>query len=233
MMIISLWSRLLDIIAPRLCCACGCRLGTTEDAICSVCYMHLPRPVTEQSLTHNIMAQMFWGQVDIERACTLFYYTANSDTSRILYELKYHNRPDIGIAMGRLMAKELQQTSLFAGIDLLVPLPLAKSRERERGYNQSEMLVKGISEVTGIPYTTGAVERTVFRGSQTKLNKWERRENVEGIFHLKSPELLQDKHVLLVDDVITTGATMRECAKEMEQARGIRISCLTLAQTAP
>lgn len=172
---------------------------------------------------------MFWGLIPVERAAALFYYAAHSETSNILLALKYYGKHDVGIDMGKLMADELMPSGFFEGIDLLVPLPLERKRQRARGYNQSEMLAKGISITTGIPYSNKAVKRTTFNKSQTKLNKWERMENVSNCFLLSKPELLKGKHILLIDDVLTTGSTLLSCAEVLTQAEDIKISILTLA----
>ena len=113
------------------------------------------------------MAKLFWGQIPIERAAAFFYYESHSNTANIIYKLKYKSHPEIGPVMGRKVAVEFQRDHFFDGIDGIVPIPLAKKRFRQRGYNQSEEIAKGINEITGIPIYTGMVKRTVFKGSQT------------------------------------------------------------------
>ena len=225
---ISFWSSLLDLISPRQCVVCSCRLSVSEEVICSKCNLHLPRTGFQQDPYENIMAKMFWGQIPIERATALIYYEPHAETANILYELKYKNHPEIGEVMGRLMARELQMSHFFEGIDAIIPVPLAKKRERQRGYNQSHELAKGISEITGLPIYNKVVRRTVFEGSQTSLGRWERNENVEQVFELKDAATIQGKHLLIVDDVVTTGATIIACAKELCKAKGVRISVLSL-----
>lgn len=225
---ISFWSSLLDLISPRTCVVCGQRLSVSEETICSKCNLHLPRTGFQQDPYENIMAKMFWGQIPIERATALFYYEPHAETANILYEMKYKNHPEIGEVMGRLMARELQMSNFFEGIDGIIPVPLAKKRQRQRGYNQSHELAKGISEITGFPIYNKVVKRTVFEGSQTSLGRWERNENVEQVFELKDASTIQGKHLLLVDDVVTTGATVIACAKELCKAGGVRISVLSL-----
>jgi len=225
---ISFWSSLLDLISPRTCVVCGQRLSVSEETICSKCNLHLPRTGFQQDPYENIMAKIFWGQVPIERATALFYYEPHAETANILYEMKYKNHPEIGEVMGRLMARELQMSNFFEGIDGIIPVPLAKKRQRQRGYNQSHELAKGISEITGLPIYNKVVRRTVFEGSQTSLGRWERNENVEQVFELKDAPTVQGKHLLLVDDVVTTGATIIACAKELCKAGGVRISVLSL-----
>ena len=225
---ISFWSRLLDLISPRMCVVCGRRLSISEEVICGKCNLHLPRTGFLQNPYENIMAKMFWGQIPIERAAALFYYEPHAETANILYNLKYRNHPEIGEVMGRLMAKELQKSNFFDEIDAIIPVPLAKKRERQRGYNQSNELAKGISEVTGLPIYNKVVKRTVFEGSQTSLGRWERSENVKNVFELRNVTVIRDKHLLVVDDVVTTGATVIACAKELCRAGGVRISVLSL-----
>ena len=224
---ISFWSSLLDLISPRTCVVCGQRLSVSEETICTKCNLHLPRTGFQQNPYENIMAKMFWGQIPIERAAALIYYEPHAETANILYELKYKNHPEIGEVMGRLMARELQMSNFFEGIDAIIPVPLAKKRERQRGYNQSHELAKGVSESTGLPIYNKVVRRTVFEGSQTSLGRWERNENVEQVFELKDTTI-QGKHLLIVDDVVTTGATVIACAKELCKAGDVRISVLSL-----
>ena len=224
---ISFWSRLLDLISPRLCVVCGNRLAVTEETLCSKCYLHLPRTDFANDLYENVMAKLFWGQIKLEKATALFYYEPHAETAQILYELKYKNHPEIGVVMGRMMAKELMKSGLFEDIDALVPVPLAKKREHERSYNQSLELAKGVSEVTGLPIANLVIRRTKFVGSQTKRGRWERNENVEHVFELVDDNI-SDQHLLLIDDVVTTGATVIACAKEMQKASNVKISVLAL-----
>lgn len=130
--------------------------------------------------------------------------------------------------MGRMAAKELLMTDFFEGIEAVVPVPLAKKRERQRGYNQSLEIAKGISEATALPIYNKVVARTVFKGSQTNRGRWDRNENVEKAFLLTDGESVRGKHLLLVDDVVTTGATVIACAKELVKAGDVKVSVLSL-----
>ena len=225
---ISFWHRLLDLISPRLCVVCGQRLTVSEETICSKCNLHLPRTGFQQDPYENEMAKLFWHQIPIERATALFYYEAHSETANILYELKYKSHPEIGEVMGRMMAKELQSSGFFDEIDGIIPVPLAKKRLRQRGYNQSLEIAHGISEMTGLPIYNKVVRRNAFEGSQTSKGRWERNENVEGVFELKDATAIQGKHILIVDDVVTTGATVIACAQELCKAGSIKVSVLAL-----
>ncbi len=227
-MVVSFWHRLLDLISPRLCVVCGQRLTVSEDVICAKCNLHLSRTGFQHNPYENEMAKLFWHQIPIERATALFYYEAHSETANILYELKYKNHPEIGEVMGRIVARELQPSGFFDEIDGIVPVPLARKRLRQRGYNQSKEIAKGICEITGLPIYNLVVRRNVFEGSQTNKGRWERNENVEKVFELTDETAILGKHLLIVDDVVTTGATVIACAKELCKAPNVKISVLAL-----
>lgn len=199
-----------------------------EEVLCVRCQADLPR-VRTVSFEENDIARIFWGLVPIEKGISFFHYTPHSPHSRILFELKYHNHPEVGKTMGRMMAEELKATSFFDGIDLIVPIPLSRKKKRQRGYNQSDWIAWGISEATGIPTDTTSVVRTKSNPSQTTLDHRQRRENVRDIFAVRHPENLESHHILLVDDVITTGATMLSCAETIARACRVRFSVLSLA----
>lgn len=225
------WTRILDFISPRLCVVCGERLSPTERSLCSVCMLHLPRTTYQFSPDDNPMAQLFWHLTSVKRAAALLYYEPHSELARLIYDLKYHDRPDIGEDMGRLMANEMQLAHYFDGIDVLLPVPLSRKRLRQRGYNQSEQLAIGISDIIHLPIITKALRRKHFLKSQTRLSRHERQENVEDMFELRDSSLLEGKHVLLIDDICTTGATLTACVDVLKNIPGIRLSVLTLGFT--
>ena len=224
----SFWSRLVDLIAPRACVVCGGRLGIHEFFICGSCNLQLPRTNYADNPYENDMARLFWGQLPVERCAALFFYQGGSGPSQILYELKYKNHPEIGEFFGRMIAEEWNDTGFFEDIDLIVPVPLAKERQRQRGYNQSLHIARGIGSVTRLPIVTNAVSREQFVESQTQKDRWQRNENVEGCFRLNDGSALKGRHVLLVDDVVTTGATICSCGREMLKAGDVRFSILTI-----
>ena len=177
------------------------------------------------------MAKLFWGQIPIERAASFFYYESHSNTANIIYKLKYKNHPEIGPVMGRKVSVEFQRDNFFEGIDGIVPVPLTKKRLRRRGYNQSEEIAKGVSEITGLPIFSNIVKRMVFKSSQTNKSRLGRRENVEHVFELNGELPDNVKHLLVVDDVVTTGSTVIACAHQLAKIDGIRISVLSLGLT--
>lgn len=227
----SFWSRFLDLISPRQCAICGNRLSITEHAVCSSCYLHLPRTTYQYTPLDNPMAQLFWGLAPVSRAAALFFYEPHSEVAQLIYDLKYADRPDIGEDIGRMMAEEMRQAGFFDGVDAIIPVPLSRKRKRQRGYNQSEMLARGIHEVTGIPALTTVLRRRYFKQSQTTLMRHQRQANVEDMFACRKTEELEGRHILLVDDVCTTGATLTACANVLKTIPDICISVLTLGFT--
>ena len=228
---ISFWHRLLDLISPQLCVVCGKRLSAVEDVICINCNLKLPRTGFSKSPYDNEMAKLYWGQIPIERAAAFFYYESHSNTANIIYELKYKSHPEIGPLMGRKAAVEFKRDNFFDGIDGIVPIPLTKKRFRKRGYNQSEEIAKGISDITGLPIYNNVVKRTVFKESQTSKNRWGRRDNVEHVFELNGELPDNVKHLLVVDDVVTTGSTVIACSRQLARIDGIKISVMSLGLT--
>lgn len=226
----SFWTKLLDLISPRVCVVCGKRLSAEQSVLCTTCHLHLPFTDFALHPTDNPMARLFWGQFHVEKACALFYYEPQSEVARILYSLKYHDRPDIGYHIGRIAATHLGH-DFFDHIDALVPVPLARERMRQRGYNQSEEIARGISELTGIPIYNKVVIRNLYQGSQTTKSLFERRHNVEGVFQLIDGGSIAHKHLLLIDDVVTTGSTVTACATELQKSQGTVVSVFSLGFT--
>jgi len=220
---------LIHLFFPRYCAACGRRLQEEEIGLCKHCWEHLPR--TNYHLQEDSLAEkLFWGKFPLGRVTAYYHYRPGSSFAEIVHLIKYRNRPELGITMGRLMAEELMQTSFFEGVDLLIPVPLHKKRFRQRGYNQSERLATGISQLTAIPVATNLVSRNRHTETQTHKTAQERYENMRQVFQLDvSPEILTGKHVMLVDDVLTTSATLTACADVFKDIPDITISILTLA----
>ena len=228
---INFWHQLLDLLGPRLCVVCGRRLSLTEQVLCVSCDMHLPRTGFQHHAHDNIMARRFWGIIPVERAAALFYYEADSNVNHIIHDLKYYDHPEIGNELGCLAASEFCEVGFFDGIDMIVPVPLARKRQWQRGYNQSLCIAKGISKITGIPICNKAVCRTKFVQSQTRMGHRDRQENVANVFKLKDADAIRGCHILLVDDVATTGATMVSCARELLKAGGVKLSLFSLGFT--
>lgn len=175
---------------------------------------------------------MFWGRVKLENACAVYYFSKGSRLRRLVHQLKYFHRPEIGLFLGERMGILLLGSTLYQNIDYLVPVPLHFSKIKKRGYNQSELLVKGISNKTGIQIDNQSLIRRKASETQTRKTRFKRWENVKEIFDLTDIEKWTGKHILLVDDVITTGATIEACAQIIQQKiPDIKISVVGLACT--
>ena len=222
----SIWADLWDLFFPECCIICDERLKH-EHFLCFRCLATLPH--TNLHLQrNNEVERNFWGKFPVERASSFLYYAKGSVVRQLLYELKYYGNKEIGGFLGRYMAAELLPSGFFEGIDYILPVPLHRKKERLRGYNQSEWL-KGVGSVTSIPVLSDVMERCKYTETQTHKGLYERWENVCDIFVCNTPAILQGKHVLLIDDVLTTGATIVSCSDALKDVADIRISVLTLA----
>jgi len=213
---------------PNYCSGCGKRLRSNEALLCIDCALHLP--YTHLRGERGNVLERYLSSADFYpcRASSYLYYVPCDASHNIFMHFKYHRQSQVAIDFGKLMANDLMGTDFFSGIDLIVPVPLSRHRLRQRGYNQSERLAKGISKVTSIPVDTTCIERTKDNPTQTHLTLDERRENVANIFRARNVNHLNGKHILLVDDVITTGSTMRACATTLLSAANVKISVLSL-----
>ena len=227
---ISFRHRVINLIAPEACMVCGCRLGIDETVLCTPCNLHLPRTLFASDPYNNVMARRFWGRIPIERAAALFFYEAGSEVSHIIHNLEYHNHPEVGTTMGRMAAEEMVPQGFFEEIDMIVPVPLERKHQRQRGYNQSEYLALGIADELNIPYIE-ALKALRPHSTQTHKGALERWQNIQGNYALnnKNTDLLPGKHILLVDDVVTTGSTLTVCASLLKQIPGVTVSLFTLA----
>lgn len=219
---------LVNLVYPDVCTACGKRLNAQENLLCLQCEHDLPQ--TNYHLeTDNPLAKKFWGRVNLENVAALYFFNKGSRTQRLIHQLKYKNNTKIGARLGRIYGEILKNVPAFQSIDVILPIPLHPEKQKRRGYNQSDPICEGLSEGMGIPWHSDWVIRKVFTESQTRKARFQRWENVESIFGLSQPNLLRHKHILLVDDVITTGSTMEACANRLLQVHDTKVSAVSLA----
>lgn len=224
----SLFWAFIHLFFPRLCAVCGDVLQDGEEGICIRCNMDMPRTNLHR-YKNNFMKQRLKDKMPLERAASYFFYRKESNYRKILYKMKYEGRKRLAVTMGRYMAAELKESDFFRGIDVILPVPLHPFKQKQRSYNQSEYLAQGISEVTGIEVDTTSVIRVKYTDTQTRKSPYARWRNVTDIFQLRCPERFVGKHVLIVDDVLTTGATISACAEALGEVKDLSISVLTLA----
>jgi ComF family protein len=188
--------------------------------------------MTHYNIKRNNKAEkIFYGRVDISFAMSLLYFSNVSVVQNLIHELKYNGRKDVGILLGKMMGRAIGDSDCFNDIDYIVPLPLSKRKKLIRGYNQSELLCDGISKIVQKPVLIDKVIRSIDTASQTRKHRKERWQNVEKIFVAPDKTFFDDKHILLVDDVLTTGATLEACASVILEAYQTRVSIATLAIT--
>jgi ComF family protein len=228
-MLKQLGSGLLHLIFPRSCATCGNLLLNNEKVLCLSCFAELPRTRFHNN-PENDVARLFWGRVFLSNATSFIYFNKDSNYRKILHELKYKDQRVVGQELGRLFGLELRDTP-FSKADLLIPVPLHPSKQRKRGYNQSELIADGVSQVLHIPVRNNLIIRKMKTTTQTRKNRFDRWLNVKDTFQVQDIAALKNKHLLLVDDVITTGATIEACAGSILAKCDVSLSVISLAYT--
>jgi len=219
---------LLDLLLPRICCCCRRALRRWEEEICNYCLIEIPVTHFEDD-PENLVAQVFWGRVYLEQAMSWFFFHKNSRYQKAIHQLKYQDRPGIGKTLGKEFGYQLSGSDIFILPDLLIPVPLYSKKMKKRGYNQSEKIAEGLSEALGIPLETEVLIKTEDTSSQTNKSRFDRYLNVVDSFKVENLEVIKNKHIFLIDDVLTTGATLEACATKLLEIPGVRVSIGTLA----
>ncbi len=177
----------------------------------------------------NPVEKLFWGRCMISKAAAFSFYTRDSRIRRLIHQLKYKGVKEIGSELGRIYARSLKSSGFLEGIDIIIPVPLHPSKKRQRGFNQSDLISMGISDVSGIPVDTGLLIRKTITKTQTRKSRYDRWTNVQDIFMVRDEEKLRGLHILLVDDVITTGSTIEACTNEILKSENTQVSVVALA----
>ncbi len=219
-------SSLLNLVFPKLCVCCGGSLMEGEENICLTCLYSLPR-LAKQDYTDNRIMDIFLGRVKLEKAFSWCMFEKQTSVQNILHHIKYKDKDYLARQMGEIMAREMPD--FFADIDAIVPVPLHKKKQKIRGYNQSEAIACGVQKVVGLPIFSKLLTRTRFSETQTHKNKEERWKNTQGLFSLEPNEGFEGKHLLLIDDVLTTGSTAIACLEELQKIPNVKLSFLSLA----
>jgi len=196
--------------------------------ICTDCRFSLP--YTDFHLQpDNIVAQQFWGRVKLEAVFALFYFVKGGKVQNLVHALKYKGNKDVGVLLGEMAGSRLAKNEVFKSVDIVIPVPLHKKRLNQRGYNQARCFAEGIARQLNITVETGNLVRPAATETQTHKSRFERFNNMQEVFVIKSPESLEGKHILLVDDVVTTGSTLEACGNQLLKIEGVKLSVATIA----
>jgi len=218
----------LHLFYPHLCVGCGNDVLAKNQVICSFCYHDLPR-TNYANIKNNPIEKLFVGRLPIHAAHSEFYFSKGKLVQQLIHQIKYHAHLDLGTYLGKLMGSSLFQSNRFHNVDAIVPLPMFADKEKKRGYNQAAVIANGIAETLGVPVVEKLVTRSRATSSQTNKHRIERWQNVEDSFQIASSNFFENKHILLVDDVLTTGATLEACGMAILQIPQVTISIATLA----
>jgi len=224
----NIFSDTIHLFYPHLCPGCGSDAMQKESLICLSCIVNLPE-TNFALLKNNPVEKIFWGRLPLTTAHSQFYFTKEEVVQQLIHELKYKGNTAIGFYLGEMMGNTLLSSGRFTDIDVLVPLPLYPDKERKRGYNQATVICNGIAAAMNIPVMKDNIVRKKATGTQTRKRRTERWQNVEDSFAVNNPAQLAGKHILLVDDVITTGATLEACGNIIMKTPGVKLSIASLA----
>ncbi|MCW3104896.1 MAG: Amidophosphoribosyltransferase [Bacteroidetes bacterium] len=218
----------ISLIFPRICLSCGKSLYKSEHSICTYCSYHLPK-TNYHTDNENPIAKIFWGRINIHSASAYYAFGKGGKVQHLIHQLKYRGQKDIGVTLGKFYGYDLRKCDSFKTVETIIPVPLHPRKQKKRGYNQSEFFAAGLAETMKAKTDFSTLYRAYESETQTRKSRFSRWKNVETVFRLKDPEQLAGRHILLVDDVITTGATLEACAQTLLQIPGVRISIATIA----
>lgn len=220
----------LSLVFPKVCYACGKSLYKSEECICTHCLYHLPQ-TNFHLYPDNPVIKLFWGRAPIHSASSLYSFSKGGKVQQMIHHLKYRGKKEIGTSLGKYYGRELKKSPLFSTIEMVVPVPLHSKKLKRRGYNQSETFAMGIADAMKVAFPGEVITRTEASETQTRKSRFARWKNVEDVFTVTQPEKLESKHILLVDDVITTGSTLEACARRILDVPGAKVSVATIATT--
>jgi len=216
----------LHLLFPHVCAGCGSDIVSEQNILCMRCVNAMPETNFELH-TGNPVEKIFWGRLPLVSATAQFYFTKESLMQDLMHQFKYKGNKELGLQLGRIIGNQLRLSDRFP-VDALIPLPLFPAKEKRRGYNQAAMICYGMAEYMNVPVWENVITRPQHTDTQTKKGRIERWKNIEGKFELIKPEVIRNKHVLLVDDVVTTGATLEACGSELLKAPNSQLSIATL-----
>ncbi|MGN7990552.1 ComF family protein [Pedobacter sp. 22226] len=219
---------LFGLLFPNLCNACGVSLYQSEHLICTKCLYDLPFTDYHQH-AENRVAKQLWGRVPLHAAMAMLYFRKGAKVQNLIHNLKYNGRTDVGVLLGNMLGEKLKMSLLYKDVDLIIPVPLHRKKYKHRGYNQCTFIAEGIAERMETGFSEENLVRNNATESQTKKSRYNRYENMQNVFEVHDQAYIAGKHILLVDDVITTGATLEACANELLNSGAAKVSIAALA----
>lgn len=221
----------ISLLYPRVCAACGNSLFKNEEVICTFCLYHLPK-TNYHLMDDSPLDKVFWGRAQLAHTAALYNFQKKGKVQHLIHQLKYKGRMDVGVYMGKILGADLVKTEAFQDITKVIPVPLHPAKQRKRGYNQSEQIAIGLAKAMNIEMDATSFVRTFNTETQTRKSRFARWENVKEIFKVTTPDELANRHILLVDDVITTGATLESAAHILLAIEGVKLSvaCIGFAR---
>ncbi len=225
----TLFDHFVSLLYPQLCLACVQSPAQPESILCTKCEYELAKAVTNfHQDEENPVIEKFWGRVEIKAATALFHFTKGEKVQELVHQLKYKNQKRVGIELGKMLGQQIGKAPTFEDIDYIIPVPLHPKKMKIRGYNQSALIAEGLALEMGKDWLANGLVRTVHSKSQTKKTREERFKNVSSVFRVGEEKKLEGKHILLVDDVLTTGATLEACAIQLLEVRDTKVSIAVL-----
>jgi ComF family protein len=224
--LLKIFDDFLNLFFPHKCVLCGAPVYDRSGLLCSKCINEMPKTNFHNDLD-NKTAQIFWGRIDLNFAASFLYFYKGSKYRHLIHLLKYNNMPELGVYLGELYGADLIDVNVLKGASYIVPVPLHPKKKRIRGYNQSERFSKGLSDVLGIE-SKELLVRKIFTETQTKKSREERWLNVKDVFDVVDCKQIENKHIILTDDIVTTGATLEACALALKKCKNVEVSILTL-----
>jgi ComF family protein len=224
----TLFSDITALFFPKNCAVCGKPLLRQEKILCTSCYYRLPFTGFFDE-KENPVTEIFMARLPLVFASSLLFFNKGGMAQQLIHQLKYDGKKEIGSFLGKLIGIALQGSPFISDVDIILPVPLHPKKEHQRGYNQSYLIGRAMAEQIEIPVSGEVLFRKVYTATQTKKSRYERWQNVKDIFAVKNENLIRNKHVLLVDDVITTGATLEACGNELIKIPGVRLSIVSAA----